>query len=60
MIKIVKAIAFQVAIEVDSDNKIINAPKIFSNFINKSLSTLEVALKKNKFHSLTIEDVQEE
>jgi hypothetical protein len=60
MIKIIKAIAFQGAVEVDEQGKITNAPKIFSQFINMPLSILENTLKKNKFHSLTIEDVQED
>ena len=59
MIKVITAKAFSVAVDVDEQGKILNAPKGFSNFINMPLSTLEGVLKRNKFQSLTIEDVQE-
>ena len=59
MIKIITAKAFSAAIEVDDTGKIISSPKIFSNFINHPLSTLETVLKKQKFQSLTIENVEE-
>jgi len=58
-IKIVRAVAFSVAINVDDKNIITNAPKIFEDFINCPLSLLEERLKKEKFQSLTIEDVYE-
>jgi hypothetical protein len=59
MIKIITATAFSYAIEVDENNKIINAPKIFSQFLNLPLSILEDILKKKKFQSIIIEDVEE-
>jgi hypothetical protein len=58
-IKIITAKAFSVALDVDEQGKILNAPKGFSQFINMPLSFLEGVLKKNKFQSLTIEDVNE-
>lgn len=60
MIKLISAKAFSVAINVDEQNKITNAPKGFSQFINMPLSVLEGVLKKNKFQSIQIEDVGEE
>jgi hypothetical protein len=58
MIKIVEAIFFRAAIEVDNQNKIINAPKKLSNFLNQPLSLLEESLKKQKYQ-FRIEDVEE-
>jgi len=59
MIKLIKVVAFSGAVEIDESGKIINAPKIFSEFINFPLSILEDVLKKKKFQSLIIEDVEE-
>lgn len=59
MIKVITGKAFSAAVEVDSQDKIINAPKIFSQFINLPLSILEQTLKKNKFQSFKTEDVEE-
>lgn len=59
MIKVITGKAFSAAIEVDSQDKIINAPKIFSQFINLPLSILEQTLKKEKFQLLTIENLEE-
>ena len=59
MIKIVTAIAFSASIEVDEQGKIIKTSKGLSNFLNMPLSTLEGVIKKNKFQSIKIEDVEE-
>jgi len=59
MFKILTATAFSVAVEVDDSGKIINAPKIFSQFINHPLSILEGVLRKQKFQKLTIVDAEE-
>jgi len=59
MIKIITGKAFSGAVEVDSQDKIINAPKIFSKFINLPLSILEDVLKKQKFQKIIIENVEE-
>jgi len=59
MIKILTANAFKCAIEIDESGKIIKVPKFLSNFINLPLSILEQTLKKNKFQSIQIEDVEE-
>ena len=59
MIRLITAKAFSAAIDVDEQGKILNAPKIFSQFINMPLSILEGVLKKNKFQSITIENVEE-
>ena len=59
MIKIITGKAFSGAVEVDSQYKIINAPKIFSKFINLPLSILEDVLKKQKFQKIIIENVEE-
>lgn len=59
MIKIVTAKAFSASVEVDEQGKIIKASKVFSQFINFPLSVLEGVLKKNKFQSLKIENVEE-
>ena len=59
MIKIVTAKAFSIAIDVDEQGKIITAPKKFSQFINMPLSILEGVLKKNKFQSIIIENMEE-
>jgi hypothetical protein len=58
-LRIITAKAFSVAIDVDEQGKIINAPKGFSKFINMPLSVLEGVLKKNKFQSIQIENVEE-
>jgi len=59
MIKIITGKAFSGAVEVDSQDKTINAPKIFSKFINLPLSILEDVLKKQKFQKIIIENVEE-
>ena len=48
MIKIITIQPFTVAIEVDSQGKIINVPKKLSNFLNLPFSILEESLKKQK------------
>jgi hypothetical protein len=58
-IKLITAKAFSTAVEVNDSNIIVNAPKIFQQFINVPLSTLLDTLKRNKFQSLTVEDVEE-
>jgi hypothetical protein len=59
--KIIEAVAFRSSVEIDDEGKIIKASKSFSNFINQPLSTLAKVLnnQKSKFHSITIEDVEE-
>lgn len=57
--KIITAKAFTCAIDVDDSGKIVRVPKFLSNFINLPLSILEQTLKKNKFQSLTIENLEE-
>jgi hypothetical protein len=59
MIKIITAKAFSMAIDVDEQGKILNAPKGLTQFINMPLSVLEGVLKRNKFQSLIIETVEE-
>jgi hypothetical protein len=59
MIKVITAKAFSCAIEVDEQGKILRAPKFLSNFINLPLSILEQTLKRNKFQSIQIENVEE-
>ena len=59
MIKIITAKAFSMAIDVDEQGKILNAPKELTQFINMPLSVLEGVLKRNKFQSLTIETAEE-
>ena len=58
MIKIVTATAFSAAIDVDESGKIVRVPKFLSNFINLPLSVLEQTLKKHKFQSVKIEEVE--
>jgi len=48
MIKIITIQPFTVAIEVDSQGKIINVPKKLSNFLNLPFFILEESLKKQK------------
>lgn len=57
MLKVITATLFTAAIEIDEQGKILNTPKSFSNFKGLSFSTLETVLKKQKYHSLKIEDV---
>lgn len=59
--KIIEAVAFRTAVEVDDNNNLIKVPKIFSAFLNKPLSLLEQSLRKAKpkFQNITIEDVTE-
>lgn len=61
MIKILTAILFSVAIEVDEQGKILNTPKQFEQFKGLPFSTLENVLNKNRkqFKSLKIVDVEE-
>lgn len=59
MIKIVSAQLFTAAIEVDDSGKIVRTSKGLSNFLNQPLSLLEESLKKQKFQSFKIEDVEE-
>ena len=59
MIKIITATAFFASIEVDEQGKIVRVPKILSNFINLPLSILEQSLRKHKFQSIKIENVEE-
>jgi len=59
MIKIVTATAFSAAIEVDEQGKIIKASMGLQNFLNMPLSVLEGVIKRNKFQSIKIEDVED-
>jgi len=59
MIKIVTATLFRATVEVDEQNKIVRTSKRLSNFLNLPLSLLETSLKKQKFQSFKIEDVEE-
>jgi hypothetical protein len=59
MIKNITGILFSSAIEVDNSDKIINTPKKFSNFIGQPFSILEQQLRKQKYHSLIITNVEE-
>ena len=59
MIKIITAKAFSAAIEVDDTGKIISSPKIFHQSFGWNINQLMEALRKNKFQSLTIENVEE-
>lgn len=58
--KIIKGIAFQSAIEIDDQGKIIKAPKYFEKFINYPLSVLEDFLYKQKIQRVILEDVEDE
>lgn len=58
-LRIITARVFSVAITTDDADKIINAPKNFRNFIGQPFYVLEQALKKYKFQSITIENVEE-
>jgi hypothetical protein len=57
--KIITAKAFSCAIDVDESGKIVRVPRFLNNFLNLPLSILEQSLKKNKFQSYKIEDVNE-
>jgi len=59
MIKIVTATAFSASIEVDEQGKIIKTSKGLNNFLNMPISTLEGVIKKNKFQSIKIENVED-
>ena len=59
MIKIITAKAFSCAIDVDDSGKIVRVPRFLNNFINLPLSILEQTLKRNKFQSIKIENVEE-
>lgn len=58
-LRIITAKAFSAAITTDAADKIINAPKNFRNFIGQSFYVLEQVIRKNKFQSITVEDVEE-
>ena len=58
-LRIITATAFSAAITTDDADKIINAPKNFRNFIGQSFVILEQAIRKNKFQSIQIENVEE-
>jgi hypothetical protein len=58
-IKLITAKAFSTAVEVNDSNIIVNAPKVFQQFINSPLSSLLDVLKRNRFQSLTVDDVEE-
>lgn len=57
--KLITAIAFSAVVEVDDNGKIISTPRGLANFINLPLTTLEKSLRKNKFQSFKIENVEE-
>jgi hypothetical protein len=57
-LRIITAKAFSAAITTDDADKIINAPKNFQNFIGQPFYVLEQVIRKNKFQSITIEDVE--
>ena len=59
MIKIITAKAFSCAIDVDESGKIVRVPRFLNNFLNLPLSILEQTLKRNKFQSIKIENVEE-
>jgi hypothetical protein len=59
MIKNITAILFSSAIEVDDNGIIIKTSKGFGNFLNKPFSLLEQSLRKQKYQSLKIEDIDE-
>jgi bifunctional DNase/RNase len=61
MIKILTATLFSASIEVDEQNKIINASKGFENFKGLPFSTLENILNRNhkQYQSLRIIDVED-
>lgn len=58
MLKVITATLFTAAVEVDSQNKIINAPKKLSNFLNLPFSILEESLKRQKYH-FKVDEVEE-
>jgi hypothetical protein len=58
-IKLITAKTFSTAVEVNDSNIIVNAPKVFQQFINSPLSSLLDVLKRNRFQSLTVDDVEE-
>ena len=58
-LRIITAKAFSAAITTDDADKIINAPKNFRNFIGQPFVILEQAIRKNKFQSFKIENVEE-
>ena len=59
MIKLLTITLCSTAIKIDESNKIINTSKGFQNFIGQPFNTLEQALKKQKYHSVKIQDVDE-
>ena len=58
-LRIITAKAFSAAITTDDSDKIINTPKNFRNFIGHSFAILEHVIRKNKFQSIQIENVEE-
>ena len=58
-LRIITAKAFSAAITTDDADKIINTPKYFRNFIGQPFYVLEQAIRKNKFQSIQIENVEE-
>ncbi len=59
MIKNITAILFSTAIEVNDAGIIVKTSKRFGNFLNKPFFLLEQTLRKQKYQSLKIEDVDE-
>ena len=59
MIKIITAKAFSAALDVDNTGKILSAPKILHQSIGWNINQLMESLRKNKFQSIQIEDVEE-
>jgi len=59
VIKLITVTLFSSAIEVDEQGKIINTPLKFKNFLNKQFSFFEEVLKKQKYYSLKIQEVNE-
>ena len=58
MIKLITATLYSSAIEVNDSGIIIKTSKGFGNFLNKPFSLLEQSLRKQKYQSLKIEDVE--
>jgi len=58
-LRIITAKAFSAAITVDEADKIISAPKILHQAIGWNVPQLMEALRKNKFQSITVENVEE-
>jgi len=58
-LRIITAKAFSAAITTDDADKIISAPKILHQAIGWNVPQLMEALRKNKFQSITVENVEE-